>query len=195
MYEIITKALRSLVDFSEEELLQFLQKLKPRQLKRGEHVLTAGEVCRAMVLVESGSLRYYAAAEKGEQSFWFCFEGEWLGDYGSFLAQRPSLHYLQALEESRVFYLYREDMEDLYAKGAKFERFGRLIAEHLFLSTEQSRHELVTLPAERRYLNLVERHPKIIQRVAQQHIASYLGIQPQSLSRIRSKLSNPEKLT
>lgn len=188
MYEIITKALTGLVDFTEDELLQFMQKLRPKALKKAEHILIPGDVCRAMVLVESGALRYYTATDKAEQSFWFCFEGEWLGDYGSFLAQRPSLHYLQAMEESKVFYLYQEDMHDLYAKGAKFERFGRLIAENLFLIAEQSRHELVSLSAEQRYLNLLERHPKIIQRVSQQHIASYLGIQPQSLSRIRSKI-------
>lgn len=189
MYEIVIKALRSVVDFDEEELFQFMQKLRPKVLKKGEHVLIAGDVCKAMVLIESGSLRYYKAGDKAEQSFWFAFEGEWLGDYGSFLSKTPSLHYLQALEDSRVYCLYREDMEELYAKGSRFERFGRLIAEQLFLNTEQSRHDLVSLTAEQRYLNLLERHPKIIQRVSQQHIASYLGVQPQSLSRIRARLA------
>lgn len=190
MYETVIHSLRALVDFSEEELFLFMKALKPRSLAKGEHLFQAGETCGSMWLIQKGALRYYSNTGSGEQNFWFAFEGEWLGDYGSFLSRRPSIHALQAFENTEVFGLGYDAMQDLYAKGTRFERFGRLIAENLFLSTELSRQELAAVSAEQRYLNLVERHPQIIRRVAQQHIASYLGIQPQSLSRIRARLGS-----
>lgn len=188
MFETITKALTSLVDFSEEELFFFMKHLKPQKLKKNEQLLMAGEVCRAMALIETGALRYYSATDKGEQNYWFAFEGQWLGDYGSFLSGKPSLHYIQALEDTVIFTLNYSNMQELYQKGRNFEKFGRLIAEQLFLSVSASWADLSSLSAESRYLKLLQQHPDVIKRVSQQHIATYLGIQPQSLSRIRSRL-------
>ena len=189
MYEVIIQSLKAIVDFSDEEMFLFMKALKTRSLAKGEHLFQAGETCGSMWLIHSGALRYYSLSEASEQNFWFAFEGEWLGDYGSFLSCKPSMHALQALEQTEVFGLSYNAMQELYNQGTRFERFGRLIAENLFLTTELSRQELASVSAEQRYLNLIKRHPKIISRVAQQHIASYLGIQPQSLSRIRGRLS------
>jgi CRP-like cAMP-binding protein len=190
MYETIVKAITDLVAFSEEELFLFMQRLKPRRLQKNDYLLVAGETCKAMSIIESGALRYYTLADKGEQNFWFAFEGDWLGDYESFLTRQPSPHYIQALEDTQIFCLHYEDMQQLYAHGSRFERFGRLIAEHLFISVSKSRNDLASLSAEQRYLNLLSERPQIIQRVSQQHIATYLGIQPPSLSRIRKKLAD-----
>ncbi|WP_256006731.1 Crp/Fnr family transcriptional regulator [Pedobacter deserti] len=189
MYETVIQSLRALVDFSEEELFLFMKALKARSLAKGQHLFQAGETCSHMWLIHTGALRYYTVSDSGEQNFWFAFEGEWLGDYGSFLSRTPSRHALQALENTEAFGLSYSAMQDLYAWAACFERFGRLIAENLFLTTERSRQELASVSAEQRYLNLIARHPEIIRRVSQQHIASYLGIQPQSLSRIRGRLA------
>jgi CRP-like cAMP-binding protein len=192
MYETITAALTGLVDFSDEELFRFMQRLRPRRLKKNEYILVAGETCNAMTIVAEGALRYFAATGTGEQNFWFAFEGDWLGDYGSFLMRTPSEHYMQALEDSEVFCLSYEDMQQLYSMGANYERFGRLIAERLFLAASRSWSSLASLSAEQRYLNLLREDPRIVRRVSQQHIATYLGIQPQSLSRIRSRLARQQ---
>jgi CRP-like cAMP-binding protein len=189
MNDTIITALTSLVDFNEEELSQFLNRLKPRRLKRNDFMLRAGDTCKAMAIISTGGLRYFTLTDKGEQSFWFAFKGEWLGDYESFLSRQPSQHFIQATEETEIFCLAYDDMQQLYSLGAKFERFGRLIAENLFLTVGRSRNELNTLSAQDRYLNLVKAHPNIVQRVPLQHIATYLGIHPQSLSRIRTKLA------
>ncbi|RZL58163.1 MAG: hypothetical protein EOO93_17020 [Pedobacter sp.] len=80
-------------------------------------------------------------------------------------------------------------MQQLYLTGAKFERFGRLIAEDLFINIGRSRNELASLSAETRYLNLINTYPNILKRIQIQHIATFLGIHPQSLSRIRRNIS------
>ena len=189
MYDTIIKALTSLVEFNEEELFHFLKLLKRRTLNKNEFILEAGDICKSMVVINSGGLRYFTINDKGEQSYWFAFEGEWLGDYESFLTRQPSSHFIQAIEATEIFALSYEDMQQLYASGARFERFGRLIAENLFIKAERSRNELTSLPAEQRYLNLIKNHPNIHKRVPVQHIATYLGIQPQSLSRIRRNIA------
>jgi CRP-like cAMP-binding protein len=189
MNDTIIKALTSLVEFNEEELFHFLKLLKPRTLNKNDFILEAGDICKSMVIINRGGLRYFTINDKGEQSYWFAFEGEWLGDYESFLTRQPSSHFIQAIEATEVFALSYDDMQQLYASGVKFERFGRLIAENLFIKVERSRNELTSLPAEQRYLNLMKDHPNILKRVPVQHIATYLGIQPQSLSRIRRNIA------
>lgn len=190
MYDTIINALTRLVEFDEEELFYFLKLLKPRMLNKNDFILEGGDICKTMVIVNRGGLRYFSLNDKGEQSNWFAFEGEWLGDYESFLTRQPSSHFIQAIEATEIFSLSYDDMQQLYAKGAKYERFGRLIAENLFIKAERSRNELTSLPAEQRYLNLIKDHPDILKRIPVQHIATYLGIQPQSLSRIRRNIAS-----
>ena len=189
MEERIVNALTALIDFDQIELTHFMTRLKPRKVKKNEFILVAGEVCKAMVIINHGGLRFFTITEKGEQSHWFAFEGEWLGDYESFLTRQPSQHYIQALEDSEIFFLSYEDMQILYNYGVKFERFGRLMAENLFISIGRSRYELANLSAEQRYLNLIKTYPNISKRIQIQHIATYLGIHPQSLSRIRKNIA------
>jgi CRP-like cAMP-binding protein len=194
MYEIITQSLRKLVDFTDEELFLFMQRLKPLSLKKYDFYLKEGQVCRGMVLVYKGGLRYFSRGEKGEYTIGFAFEGEWLGDYESFLLHKHSPDYIEALEDCELFTLNYADMHALYQHSQRFERFGRLIAEKLFIETVKTNRDLMTQSAEERYLELLNKQPHIFERLPQHLIASYLGIQPQSLSRIRAKLSSA-KLT
>jgi CRP-like cAMP-binding protein len=194
MYEIITQSLRKLVDFTDEELFLFTQRLKPVSLKKYAFYLKEGQVCKGMVIVYKGGLRYFSHGEKGEYTIGFAFEGEWIGDYESFLLNQPSPDYIEALENCELFTLSYADMHALYGHSQRFERFGRLIAEKLFIDTVKTIREIKTQSAEERYLELLVKQPHIFERLPQHLIASYLGIQPQSLSRIRAKLFNT-KLT
>lgn len=190
MYEIITQSLRTLVDFTDEELFLFMQRLKPLSLKKHSFYLKEGQVCKSMVIVYKGGLRYFSRNEKGEYTIGFAFEGEWLGDYESFLLQTPSADFIESLEDSELFTLSYADMQALYQQSQRFERFGRLIAESLFVKVSKSKRNLMIQSAEDRYLELLTAQPHIFERLPQHLIASYLGIQPQSLSRIRARLSN-----
>lgn len=189
MYELITQSLRRLVDFTDEELFLFMQRLKPLSLKKYAFYLKEGQVCRGMTLVHKGGLRYFSRGEKGDFTFGFAFEGEWIGDYESFLLQAPSRDYIEAIEDTELFILNYPDMQALYSHSQRFERFGRLIAEKLFISTAKNNRNLRIQSAEERYLELLQNQPQIFERLPQHLIASYLGIQPQSLSRIRAKVA------
>ena len=189
MYEVITKSLRQLVDFTDEELFLFMQRLKPVNLKKHDLYLREGQVCKGMVIIQKGCLRYFSRSEKGDHTLGFAFEGDWLGDYESFLLQAPSPDYIEALEDSEIFSLSYADMQALYQHSQRFEKFGRVIAENLFIGTAKHNRNLLRQSAEDRYLELLTTRPRIFERLPQHLIASYLGIQPQSLSRIRAKLS------
>ncbi|GAA3988312.1 Crp/Fnr family transcriptional regulator [Mucilaginibacter dorajii] len=192
MYEIITQSLRKLVDFTDEELFMFMQRLKPVILKKYAFYLKEGQVCKGMVIVQKGCLRYFSRGEKGDHTIGFAFEGEWIGDYESFLLQAPSPDFIEAIEDTELFTLSYADMQALYSHSQRFERFGRLIAERLFIDTARNNRNLKMQSAEDRYLELLNTQPRIFERLPQHLIASYLGIQPQSLSRIRAKLYNPK---
>jgi CRP-like cAMP-binding protein len=194
MYEAISGSLTALVDFNQEELFLFMQKLKPISLKKYDLYLKEGNVCKSMVIVNKGGLRYFSRGIKGDYTDGFAFEGEWLGDYESFLLQVPSAHYIEALEDSEIFALGFNDMQMLYEQSQRFERFGRIIAENLFIATAKSKRNLMLQSAEDRYMDLLTNQPHIFERLPQHLIASFLGIQPQSLSRIRAKISS-SKLT
>jgi CRP-like cAMP-binding protein len=188
MYEIITQSLRQVVDFTDEELFLFMQKLKPVNLKKYDFYLKEGQVCKSMIIVQKGSLRYFSRGESSDHTIGFAFEGDWLGDYESFLLQAPSRDFIEAIEDTELFTLSYADMQALYSHSQRFERFGRIIAEKLFINTAKHNRDLMTRSAEDRYLELLNTKPRMIERLPQHLIASYLGIQPQSLSRIRAKL-------
>jgi CRP-like cAMP-binding protein len=190
MYEVITQSLSALVDFTDEELFLFMQRLKPVSLKKYAFYLKEGQVCKSMVIVYKGGLRYYSRGEKGDYTIGFAFEGEWIGDYESFLLQTPSPDFIEALEDCELFTLSYADMQALYQHSQRFEKFGRIIAEKLFIDVAKSKRNLMIQSAEDRYLELLATQPHIFERLPQHLIASYLGIQPQSLSRIRAKISN-----
>ncbi|WP_295717821.1 Crp/Fnr family transcriptional regulator [Mucilaginibacter sp.] len=190
MYEVITQSLRKLVDFTDEELFMFMQKLKVVALKKYGFYLKEGQTCKGMVIVQKGCLRYFSRDEKGDHTIGFAFEGEWIGDYESFLLQAPSPDFIEAIEDTELFILSYADMQALYNHSQRFERFGRIIAERLFIDTARNNRNLKMQSAENRYRELLNTQPRIFERLPQHMIASYLGIQPQSLSRIRAKLSN-----
>ncbi len=194
MYEVISQSLRSLVDFTDEELFLFMQKLKPATIKKHAFYLKEGLICKNMAIIHKGCFRHYFRGEKGEHTVQFFFEGDWIGDYDSFLRSIPSEDFIEALENSEIFTLSYADQQALYKQSQRFETFGRLIAESLFITSAKQKRALLMQTAEERYLELLNTNPKIFERLPQHLIASFLGIQPPSLSRIKAKLFSRPKI-
>ena len=118
----------------------------------------------------------------------FFFENGWYTDYESFLLQKPSKQNIDALEPTELILLSKSDLFNLYITIPKFEKFGRIMAENAFMGLRNRTELLTQQSAEERYLKLVKERPKVIERVPQHYIASYLGIKPPSLSRIRKRI-------
>ena len=160
-----------------------------KELKKGEHLLQAGNVCRYVIFIETGLVRYYVNNDGVEQTTYFNKENEFVCDNMSFLTQVASYVNIQALEDSTVWMISYSGIQQFYAEVTTGERFGRLAIEQVFVSAATQLISLYTDPPEIRYHQFVRNFPDIAQRIPQYYIASYVGIQPPSLSRIRKRIS------
>jgi len=183
-------AVQAISPLSEAQVAAFAAGAEPLRLAKGEHLLREGEVCTHACFIVEGCFRYYYLATDGdEHTGQFFFEGGWLGDFASFLSDRPSMQNIQALEPALVWRFSHAFVEQLYASDPAFERLGRKLAEGVVIGAQQRTASLLKQTAEQRYLEVLERRPKVMARVPLQLIASYLGIQPESLSRLRAGLA------
>ncbi len=187
-YNLIKEDISKYVALSDEEFQYYFDLLRVKTFSRNENLHRSGEVCKQAYFIQSGCFRYYNLLDGEEQTGQFFFEGSWYSDYESFLFEKPSSQTIQALETTTVAILSKVALEKLYSRIPKFERFGRITAENAFMGLRKYTDSITHLSAEDRYKLLIKNRPKVIQRVPQQYIASYLGIRPQSLSRIRKNL-------
>jgi CRP/FNR family transcriptional regulator, anaerobic regulatory protein len=188
MYQQIKHQINQIISLTDTEFEQFLAFTEIRKLKKKELILREGEICRAAWFINYGSLRYFYLVNGEEHTGQFFFENSWFTDFNSFLSSQPSKLYVEALEKTEIILISRASIEKLHTQIPKFERFSRLMAENAFKGLRNKTEMLANQSPEERYLNLVKERPKLIQRVAQRYIASYLGIKPQSLSRIRRRI-------
>jgi CRP/FNR family transcriptional regulator, anaerobic regulatory protein len=188
MYQQILQRLSQFISLNPDEQQHFISKLQVREYKRRELILREGQVCRYSYFINYGSLRYFYNVDGQENTAQFFFENGWYTDYESFLSGKPSKQNIETLEKSQMLLLSAQDMQQLYLDIPKFERFGRIMAENAFLGVRKRAEMLENQTAEERYLSLMKDRPKVFERVPQHYIASYLGIKPPSLSRIRKRI-------
>lgn len=159
-----------------------------KQVRKGEYLLEIGGVCRNLYWIERGALRGYHLQEDGKEiTTWCCFEAEFVLSMYSFVTQTASYEAIQALEDCRLYVLPRESLYALYAQFPSFNVVGRVLMEQYIIELEERSRILQSLPAKERYQYLAQHHPQFVQRVSLGHIASYLGITQETLSRIRGK--------
>lgn len=168
------------------------EKLTVQQIKKGGFLVRQGEVCRQVSYINKGLVRTYYTADGKDVSTGFMCEGEYTSQYDSFLLQQPSAGNIDALEDAEIINLSYADMQGLYRSHPAFEVFGRKIAEMLFIMVSLQTTRLLTLTPEERYNSVVRQQPFIVQRVPQYMIASFIGITPEHLSRLRRKISGRE---
>ncbi len=188
MYDQILNRLSQLISLDKDEQHYFVTKLYLKEYNKKEMVLRTGEVCRYAYFINYGCFRYYYNIEGQENTAQFFFENGWYTDYESFLSGKPSKQNIETLEKSQLLLLSIDDLRHLYTVIPKFERFGRMMAENAFLGIRHRNEMLENQSAEERYLNLMKERPKVFERIPQHYIASYLGIKPPSLSRIRKRI-------
>lgn len=190
MSELLKKNYLRKVAISDEEFEQILAEFRPRKLKKKEKILQIGEVCTFSVFVVKGCLRSYSIDEKGnERVSQFAFEDNWIGNLYSTVTGEPSNLCVEAIEESEVLILHKDNEEKLFDKIPKLLKFSRLQFQNAYIATQRRLECSLVITAEDRYRELLEKQPNIVQRVPLIHIASYLGIAPESLSRIRKMLA------
>jgi CRP-like cAMP-binding protein len=184
------------VNIQEKELELMKKFYKLKKLSKKDFFLKEGSTNFNQGFVVDGTLRVYYTDTKGnEHVLYFAFADWWVGDLSAFHFDDAATLNVQALEESYILEISKEDLEYLFDQIPALERLFRVMAQRTLAVLQKRFLMTVSAHAEERYQELLQRHPGIEQIVAQHQIASYLGILPESLSRMKKKLyvSSPNK--
>lgn len=189
MFQLLRTHIEKRVVLTDEEFATIFRFFVPKKLRKKQFILNEGEVCKHISFVNSGCLRQYTIDNKGaEHIIQFAIEDWWVSDLHSFLSGKPAIDNIDALEDSEVLLLEKSARDNLLNSCPKMEKFFRILIEANHVATNQRISDSLSTSAEERYLNFIKTYPKIFEQVPQNQIASYLGITPQSLSRIRKEL-------
>jgi CRP/FNR family transcriptional regulator, anaerobic regulatory protein len=188
-FELLIKDVTERIELDEDEIKYFRSLWTLRRLKKDQYLVQAGDVCRYESFVIKGCLKtFYVDPKTGNESILsFSIERWWAGDLESFEKKQPALYNVQALEDCELLQLDYPSIQELFKRVPKFERYFRLILSNYYFSLQKRIVISISKTAEERYYDFVKRYPKINQRVPQYLIASYLGITPEFLSKIRGK--------
>ena len=189
--------IKSLIDYfnnylplSEEEQSIVQEVFQERRIKRRQLILQEGDISKRNTFVVEGCFRMYMVDPAGkEHNLQFAIENWWIGDIGSFHTEQPSKLYIEAIENSVILQISKEDHLRLFVEYPKFNRIFRVITENALVSAQRRILQNISSTAEERYLDFVQRYPYFFNRVSNVQIASYLGVTPEFLSTIRKRLA------
>ena len=174
--------------FSSEELDVFADYFEPFSIKKRAFLLEYGAVCDFIGFLSQGCMRHFHIKDGEEITCDISFEGTFVTEFSSFNTGLKGQTALQALEDSKLYVITREQLTELYQLNPKFEQLGRIIAERVAIRISDIAMSLASDKPEKRYADLLKQRPEIFQRVQQKYIANILGIKPESLSRIRKRV-------
>lgn len=186
-HETLFTVIRHFVPLTPAEEEFIAQLFVAEELPKGGFFLRQGEVSRKVAFIVEGVFHNFRNRDGQEHTFYFGHEQEFIGDYSSFLPAKPAVHAIQALEPARLLTISYDNLQRLYREVRAGERFGRLVAEMLFVDVLGQLTSFYEETPEERYARFVRTYPDLQQRISQYYIASYVGVKPQSLSRIRSR--------
>jgi CRP-like cAMP-binding protein len=193
MFSLLRAHIEKRIHLTDEEFNICTGFFTPRTIRKHQFLLNEGEVCKYFGYVNSGCLREYTIDNKGDEHIiQFAIEDWWVSDLNSFLSGLPATYNIEALHDSELLLLDKSSREELLNTCPKLERFFRILLESNYVATHQRIADSLSDSAEERYLKFIKTYPQLFEKVPQNQIASYLGITPQSLSRIRKELT-PQK--
>jgi CRP/FNR family transcriptional regulator, anaerobic regulatory protein len=188
-FSAIRNFISRFVSFSEEEWNAHQAFLSKRSIKKGGYLLRAGEVCNYVTFINKGFFRIYHTVGDEERTANFAFDGNYVTDYSSFVSRLPSADNIVAMEDAEVLNLHYDDLQKAYEQYPVWQKFGRKVAEYIILFMADRNRSLLFLTPEQYYIKVMKDRPKVIANVPLKYIASYLGVTPEALSRIRKRMS------
>ncbi len=190
MWDLLLKNLSKYVDLTPEECEIIQSLFVYRKYRKRQYIQQEGDVTRFETFVFKGITRTYEVDDTGQEHVvQFGIEDWWVGDLYSFLTETPSTYNIDCLEDTEVLQITKQDQETLYQRVPKMERHFRILVQNAFIASTKRLSSSLSKSASERYEEFIKRYPHIEQRVPNHQIASYLGITPQSLSRIRAGYS------
>jgi CRP-like cAMP-binding protein len=178
------------LSLSEAECADLGNRVTERKLKRKQYLLQEGEICRQYYFVAEGCFRVFHVDAKGvEHNLQFVGEGDWIMEIDSFYEEKPGKVFVQASEPSAVLQLKKPDLLHLFVTNPKFDRNFRVIVERRYVELENRMLQSISASTEERYLSFIRTYPKLANNIPNSHIASYLGITAEFLSKVRKKIA------
>lgn len=176
----------SLTSMSENDWEVFSSKLIKRSFKKNEILLIRDHTEKYLSFIEKGVIRFWS--EEKDTTFAFAFENSFVSAYDSFITQTPSNYNVESLANTLLWSIHYKDLQEIYKNTLIGNYIGRLAAEDLFVKKSKRELSLLCDTAEQRYLNLLKDNPSLFQHIPLKYLASYIGITPQALSRIRKRI-------
>ncbi|WP_339920870.1 Crp/Fnr family transcriptional regulator [uncultured Flavobacterium sp.] len=190
MYEQLAKSIGDKVTLTAADFEVCKTFFIPKKIRKKQTLLLEGDVCTYNAFIEKGILRSYTTDEKGhEHIMQFAFEGWWITDLSSFLMGEHSTFTIEAIEDSELLLLTATAREELMDALPVFERYQRLLLQNAYIALQKRVNSALTATAEEKYTKLTISYPDIVARVPQHMIASYLGLSPETLSRVRKQIT------
>lgn len=188
MYEKLKKYCSQTVPLSDPELELIDTYFEEKTLKKKEFLQQDNKVCNFIAFIAIGSIRHFHIKDGVERTCDISFDNSWVTDFQSFNDDTIGKMNLQAMENSTVFIIRKQNLFKLYRECNSYETFGRIMAEQVAQRATEIAMSLSSEKPEERFSNLLKKQPDLFQRVPQKHIANFLGISPESLSRIRNRI-------
>lgn len=191
MYEIFFHNFNKKVPLTLQEQENIKSYLTAKKLRKRQYLLQEGDVCKAIAFIEKGALREYSVDDNGnEHIIQFGLEGWVISDLYSFITGEPATYNIDAIEDAELVLISKSAHEELLEKSPKYETFTRINITGSYLAMQKRLTNIISSSLEERYTNFTALYPNIVQRVPQHMIASYMGLTPETLSRIRRKISS-----
>lgn len=190
MFDTLLSHIQNKVDISEEQKTELQSFFTLKKLRKKQYLLQEGDVCKYLSFVSKGLLKSYFLDEKGSEHInMFAFEGWWISDFNSFINQEKAVLNIDAIEETELLMITREDYENLMLKIPVMDRYFRILYQNSLVTKDYRLIVSNSFTAEEKYTQFAQKNPEVIQRIPHNLIASYLGLAPETVSRIRKKIS------
>ncbi len=185
----IKEYFKQLVELNDKDWEVFSSKLKKSSHSKRTILLKTGQIENNLSFIEKGTVRFYIPKEENDVTFGFKFENQFFSAYDSFITQSKSLYQLETLTPTTLWRLTFSDLQYIYNNTTVGNIIGRKVAENLFMMKAKREQSLLNDTAEERYLKLFSEQPHLIKEIPLKYLASYIGVTPQALSRIRKRIS------
>ena len=187
MNERLIHQLQKIDNFSDKEIDMLQSKLIDKFIRKGDHFLHLGQVSRHVAFIDTGLMMHYSLHDGVEIPCNFSLEGDWMGSLKSFTTGSPTDVAIKALEDTWIREISGDHLQQLFLSSPRWLLFKNHLVQLVFFNITQHNADLAMLDAKARYYKFMREKPELINRVPQYYIAAYLGIKPQSLSRIRKE--------
>jgi len=193
-HKLIIDNVSRFIDLTELEKQKYISLLTEIKVNRKEFLMQAGDIAKYEYFITKGCLKVYTLDEDGTPHIsMFAVEDYWTGDMSSFITKQPSRYFIKATEDSELLGISRANYDLLFQEIPKFERFYRKLYQRSLISYIRRSNHGISLTAEDRYIEFKKKYPNIVNRITQKDLAGYIGITPEFMSKIISKVNRMKK--